>query len=93
MSLASARKLAGYERFDAVISDLGLPDGTGYELMETLRAAHGLRGIALSGYGMDDDLRRSEEAGFSAHLTKPIDFAQLERALNDLMAQALIVPE
>ncbi len=93
MSLASARKLAGSESFDAVISDLGLPDGTGYELMETLRAAHGLRGIALSGYGMDDDLRRSEEAGFSAHLTKPIDFAQLERALNDLMAQALIVPE
>ena len=93
MSVANARKLAEAERFDAVISDLGLPDGTGYELMETLRAAHGLRGIALSGYGMDDDLRRSEEAGFSAHLTKPIDFAQLERALNELMARALIVPE
>jgi len=88
MSVANARKLAGSERFDAVISDLGLPDGTGYELMETLRAAHGLRGIALSGYGMDDDLRRSEEAGFSAHLTKPIDFAQLERALERLMAEA-----
>ncbi|MGI8436939.1 MAG: PAS domain-containing hybrid sensor histidine kinase/response regulator, partial [Chthoniobacterales bacterium] len=74
------------ETFDAVISDLGLPDGTGFELMEKLRAAYGLRGIALSGYGMDDDLRRSQEAGFGAHLTKPIDFAQLERALEELMA-------
>ncbi|MDQ3115337.1 MAG: response regulator, partial [Verrucomicrobiota bacterium] len=73
---------------DAVISDLGLPDGTGFELMEKLRAAHGLRGIAVSGYGMDDDVRRSEAAGFAAHLTKPIDFAQLERALEDLMAGA-----
>jgi CheY-like chemotaxis protein len=91
--LREALAAAAVEKFDAVISDLGLPDGTGFELMEKLRARHGLRGIALSGYGMDEDVRRSEEAGFSAHLTKPIDFAQLERALNDLMAQALIVPE
>jgi PAS domain S-box-containing protein len=73
--------------FDLVISDLGLPDGTGFELMEKLRAGYGLRGIALSGYGMEEDLRRSREAGFRAHLTKPIDFAQLERALEDLMAR------
>ncbi|MDQ3198253.1 MAG: response regulator, partial [Verrucomicrobiota bacterium] len=79
---------AKMEPFDAVISDLGLPDGTGFELMEKLRAAHGLRGIALSGYGMDEDLRRSQAAGFGAHLTKPIDFAQLERALEDLMVPA-----
>ncbi len=81
--LAAAAK----ENFDVVISDLGLPDGTGFELMEKLRAAHGLRGIALSGYGMDEDLRRSREAGFGAHLTKPVDFGQLERALEDLIAE------
>lgn len=81
------------ETFDAVISDLGLSDGTGFELMEKLRAAHGLRGIALSGYGMDEDLRRSQEAGFAAHLTKPIDFAQLERALEELMAGAASASE
>ncbi len=86
ISVASALQLADRDRFDAVISDLGLPDGTGFELMEKLRAAHGLCGIALSGYGMDEDLRRSREAGFAAHLIKPIDFAQLERALEDLMA-------
>lgn len=83
---------AKMEPFDAVISDLGLPDGTGFELMEKLRAAHGLRGIALSGYGMDDDVRRAHEAGFGAHLTKPIDFAQLERALEDLMVPASPLP-
>jgi signal transduction histidine kinase/CheY-like chemotaxis protein len=71
--------------FDLVISDLGLRDGTGFELMEKLRAAYDLRGIALSGYGMDEDVRRSREAGFAAHLTKPIDFACLERALEELM--------
>lgn len=76
---------AAVETFDAVISDLGLPDGTGFELMEKLRDAHGLRGIALSGYGMDEDVRRAREAGFAAHLTKPVDFAQLRGALQDVM--------
>ncbi len=80
---------AAVESFDAVISDLGLPDGTGFELMKKLHTAQGLRGIALSGYGMETDLRRSQESGFSAHLTKPIDFAQLERALEDLMANSM----
>ncbi len=86
ISVASALQSADAEIFDVLISDVGLPDGTGYELMEKLRAVRGLRGIALSGYGMDDDLRRSHEAGFRAHLIKPIDFAQLERALAELMA-------
>ena len=89
ISVSSALKLAGADRFDAVISDLGLPDGTGFELMEKLRAAHGLCGIALSGYGMDEDLRRSHEAGFAAHLTKPIDFGQLEVALAEVVARAV----
>ena len=69
--------------FDIVISDLGLPDGTGYEVMEALRRLPGLTGIALSGYGMDADLARSAEAGFHFHLTKPVDaqklYATIER--------------
>jgi CheY-like chemotaxis protein len=40
-----------------------------------------LRGIALSGFGMDEDIARSKEAGFSRHLTKPVDFAQLQLCL------------
>lgn len=87
-SLRQALAAAEAETFDVVISDLGLPDGTGFELMEKLRAAQGLRGIALSGYGMDEDLRRSREAGFGTHLTKPVDFTRLKRALEDLMADS-----
>jgi len=65
---------------DLVISDLGLPDGSGLELMREL-AGHGLRGIALSGYGMDEDIQRSREAGFTAHLTKPVSLQTLQEAI------------
>ncbi len=60
--------------FDLLISDLGLPDRSGLDLMQDLRRrGSAIRGIALSGYGREEDLRRSDEAGFSAHLTKPVD--------------------
>ena len=71
--------------FDAVISDLGLPDGTGFDLIREIHREHAWPGIALSGYGMDEDVRRSHEAGFRVHLVKPIDFKQLQRALEDLV--------
>ncbi len=70
--------------FDLVISDLGLPDGTGNELMEKLRSAYGLRGIALSGYGMEEDLARSRAAGFVTHLVKPVAMADLRHALESV---------
>jgi PAS domain S-box-containing protein len=82
-SLSAALTAASAGKFDLVISDLGLPDGTGAELMQQLRATYGLNGIALSGYGMDEDLARSREAGFMTHLIKPVDFHQLERALRE----------
>lgn len=83
-TMAEALTLAAQHECDVLLSDLGLPDGTGHELMARLRAAHpGLRGIALSGYGMEDDVQRSHEAGFSAHLVKPIDFDQLRHALTE----------
>ncbi|MGC3991166.1 MAG: response regulator [Chthoniobacteraceae bacterium] len=67
--------------FDLVISDIGLPDCSGHELMAELRDRHGLRGIALSGYGMDEDIERSLASGFFMHLTKPVDIEALEQAL------------
>jgi PAS domain S-box-containing protein len=69
--------------FDLVISDIGLPDGSGLDLMRQLRgrAPRPAPGIALSGYGTEDDRRRSREAGFAAHLTKPVDFPTLEDAI------------
>ena len=70
-----------------VISDLGLPDGSGVELMAQLRARHQLRGIALSGYGMEEDVRRAHEAGFLRHLTKPVEFSSLLATLREVLAQ------
>jgi CheY-like chemotaxis protein len=80
-SLAEAFSIAENHVLDLVISDLGLPDGDGYELMSKLRQRGDLRGIALSGYGMTADVRRSREAGFLAHLTKPVTIDTLEAAL------------
>ncbi len=70
--------------FDLVISDLGLPDGSGIDLMRELSARHGLRGIALSGYGMEEDVRQSLEAGFARHLTKPVSLPQLQATLREV---------
>ena len=83
-TVAAARELAEHQRFDAVVSDIGLPDGTGHDLMKGLRASFQLSGSALTGYGMEEDQRRSEEAGFLFHLTKPVELAQLRRALAQL---------
>lgn len=76
---------AARETFDLLISDIGLPDRSGYELMEELRASKSLRGIALSGFGMENDIRRARAAGFSEHLTKPINFERLEEAIHSLL--------
>jgi signal transduction histidine kinase len=70
-----------------VVSDLGLPDGSGVELMAQLRVTYGLRGIALSGYGMEEDVRRAHEAGFLKHLTKPVEFGSLLATLREVLAQ------
>ena len=87
-SIAEARSLAADQRFDFVISDLGLPDGDGYQLIAQLRQLQPhVRGVAISGYGMDEDLQRSSAAGFSAHLVKPVSITVLERALTELMSR------
>ncbi len=80
-SLSAALELAATEPFDIVVSDLGLPDGSGHDLMRQLRRDGPLVGIALSGYGMEDDLRHSREAGFVEHLVKPVSMPQLREAI------------
>ena len=78
---------ADQEEFDLVISDIGLPDRSGYELMQELSATRGLRGIALSGFGMENDVSRARAAGFSEHLTKPINFDRLDEAIQVLLSE------
>ena len=78
---AAAREVAAARACDLVISDLGLPDSDGHALMAELRDAYGLPGIALSGYGTDDDVKRSLASGFFTHLTKPVDIHALEAAI------------
>jgi CheY-like chemotaxis protein len=77
----AALQAVSSEPFDLVVSDVGLPDASGYELMAQLRDSSGLKGIAVSGYGTAEDLRKSREAGFSEHLVKPLDVARLEEAI------------
>jgi PAS domain S-box-containing protein len=81
-SVTSAFKLAEANKFDLIISDLGLPDGSGLDLMPALKSRYGLKGIAVSGFGMEEDVDKSRSAGFSAHLIKPVDFRQLEAVVS-----------
>ena len=78
---------AARNQFDLLISDIALPDGTGMELMSCLRALKPIRGIAISGFGMNGDITRSISAGFSEHLVKPIKVEKLEAAIDRVMAQ------
>ena len=81
-SNADALRAAEAERFDLVLSDLGLPDGLAYGMMRTLRDRYGAIGIALSGYGTEADVQRSHEAGFVEHLTKPVDVDTLHNTID-----------
>ena len=74
----------GRNEFDLLISDIGLPDGSGLELMRQIRQQKQLRGIALSGFGMEEDIRKSKEAGFTEHLIKPINFQKLQDVIRDV---------
>ena len=83
-TVASAASAMREGTFDVLISDIGLPDGQGLELMEPFIEVAGPRtvaGIALSGFGMAEDVERSHGVGFSYHLTKPVDISELERCL------------
>ena len=83
-SLQSALELSAKEEFDVLISDLGLPDGSGIELMEKLNSnERPLFGIALTGFGMEEDVRKSRDAGFKHHLVKPIDLTKLDLLIQE----------
>jgi CheY-like chemotaxis protein len=70
--------------FDILISDLDLPDGSGRELMRNLAQRYPIRGIAISGHGMKEDIDGSMEAGFSYHITKPVHWPELKSAIEKI---------
>ena len=79
--MASALSLAGVIDFDLLLSDLALPDGTGWELLKQLNAVRHVPAIAFSAHNLPEDLQRSAEAGFVEHLSKPIEPDQLCAAI------------
>jgi CheY-like chemotaxis protein len=79
--ISEALQAAFKEKFDLLISDIGLPDGSGCELAEQLQKIQPIPAIALSGFGMDSDIQHSLAAGFSVHLTKPVNLDQLWKAI------------
>jgi len=87
-SIANARTLAAKGTFDLMISDLALPDGSGLDLMREVAHKQNLRGIALSGFGMENDVEASRAAGFSEHFTKPVDWERLREGIERTMPRA-----
>lgn len=68
---------------DVIVSDIGLPDGDGWEMMQRLSLSRPAYAIAMSGYGMEEDRERSRAAGFRHHLVKPMDIDKLESLLDE----------
>jgi len=86
-SMAEALRAVDGGPFDLLVSDIGLPDGSGLDLMKQIRERQQIHGIALSGFGMEDDLRKSREAGFIDHLIKPVSLGSFAAALERYEAQ------
>ena len=86
--MQSALSLAAAVEFDVLLSDLGLPDGTGWELMKRLSAERRIRAIAFSGHNSAADVQRSAEAGFLEHIPKPLCPERLCAAIDRAAAAA-----
>jgi CheY-like chemotaxis protein len=82
---AEALREAERSPCDVVISDVGLPDRSGLDLVRELKQRHGLKALALSGFAGDADARAALAAGFDAHLKKPVKFEDLLAAVTRLL--------
>jgi two-component system CheB/CheR fusion protein len=87
VDVAGALEILNRESIDVLLSDIGLPDGTGCDLMQRAKALQPLTGIALSGFGMAEDITRAFESGFAHHMIKPVSFEQLEAILHRLTSK------
>ena len=85
--VSSALDLARRESFDIVVSDIGLPDRSGLELIRELQQNCSMKGIAMSGFGMEGDREKSKAAGFSEHLLKPVNFDELDATIRQIISK------
>jgi CheY-like chemotaxis protein len=83
-NMTDALQIAEHQHFDFLLSDIGLPDGSGLELLKRIRSIREVPALALSGFGMDEDIERSRDAGFVDHLTKPVSLDRLQAAIAEL---------
>jgi len=81
-NVEGAMDIISSDNVDVVLCDIGLPDGSGYEIAAHARAKGHIKSIALTGFGTEQDVQRSKEAGFDFHLVKPINFQELRSALD-----------
>jgi CheY-like chemotaxis protein len=86
-NMMEALQIAEEQPFDILLSDIGLPDGSGLELLKRIRQTRDVPALALSGFGMDEDVERSRDAGFSDHLIKPVSIDRLQAAIAQLEEQ------
>ncbi len=80
-SVLEAKDLLAQHEIDLLISDIDLPDGTGWELVHLAKSSVACPAIAMSGSFSDDDVRASLKAGFCSHLSKPLRAEPLARAI------------
>lgn len=85
-NVESALAFVRAKHFDAIVSDLALPDGSGCDVIREAKRCHRLTGVALTANSEDEAIARGRDAGFDYHLTKPIDFAQLRDVLGHIAA-------
>jgi len=83
-NVGTARKIMASNDVDVLLCDIGLPDGSGFEVAAQARAKGRIKAIALTGFGTENDVRRSKEAGFDFHLVKPLNFQELQKVLDQI---------
>jgi PAS domain S-box-containing protein len=77
-----ALELLASGKIDVLLCDIGLPDGSGYEVVSEAKQKRPIKAIAITGFGTEEDFRRSREAGFDSHLVKPVDLYELQTVLD-----------
>jgi hypothetical protein len=80
----SALNTIDSKEFDVVLCDIALPDGNGYDVVAEAKRKRPVKAVALTGFSTTDDIKRSQQAGFDFHLTKPVDFHELRAVLGQI---------